>query len=175
MNVDACEPLVIHCLTPVMRPSRTLQRSGAGVGAGLGLGEREGGELAAGGERRHVALDLVLGAVGEDRQRARARVHRDRHADTGVGARELLEHEHVGEEVGAGAAVSAGTQTPISPSSPSSREAARAGSVCSRSHAGRMRRDPLVGEAPRELADLPLLVVSSCTLIAALRAPRRRR
>ena len=34
-----------------------------------------------------------------------ARVDGDRDADARVAARELLEHEHVGEEVGAGAAV----------------------------------------------------------------------
>ncbi len=34
----------------------------------------------------------------------RARVHRDRDADTGVGARQLLEDEDVREEVGTGAA-----------------------------------------------------------------------
>ena len=33
------------------------------------------------GERRHEPLDLLGRAVGDDRQRARARVHRDGHAD----------------------------------------------------------------------------------------------
>ena len=56
-------------------------------------------------ERRHEARPLLLGAEREQRQRRRARVHRDRHADARVGARELLEHEDVRQEVGAGAAV----------------------------------------------------------------------
>ena len=41
----------------------------------------------------------------EERQRHGARVHGDGDADPRVAARELLDHEHVGEEVGAGAAV----------------------------------------------------------------------
>ena len=56
-------------------------------------------------ERRHEARPLLVGAVGEQRQRHRARVHRDGDADARVRARELLEHEDVREEVGAGAAV----------------------------------------------------------------------
>ena len=77
----------------------------AGVGAGLGLGQRERAEMLAARERRHEARPLLLRPEGEQRQRRRARVHRDGDADARVGARELLEHEDVGEEVGAGAAV----------------------------------------------------------------------
>ena len=40
-----------------------------------------------------VLVNPVLAAVGEDRQRPGARVHRDGHAHPGVGARELLEHQ----------------------------------------------------------------------------------
>ena len=76
----------------------------ARVGAGLGLGQREGADLLAARERRHEALALLLGAEREDRQRAGARVHGDGDADAGIRARELLEDEDVGEEVGAGAA-----------------------------------------------------------------------
>ena len=47
----------------------------------------------------------VVGSEREDRQRARARVHRDGDADACVCARELLEHEDVRQEVGAGATV----------------------------------------------------------------------
>ena len=76
----------------------------AGVGAGPRLGEREGADRLAARERRHEALALLVGAEGEDRQRAGARVHGDRDADARVRARELLEHEDVGEEVGPRAA-----------------------------------------------------------------------
>ena len=76
----------------------------AGIGARLGLGQREGADLLAARERRHETLALLLVAEREDRKGAGARVHGDRHADTGIRTRELLEHEDVGEEVGAGAA-----------------------------------------------------------------------
>jgi hypothetical protein len=46
-------------------------------------------------------------------------MHGDGDADTGIRARELLEDEDVREEVGAAPPSSAGTQTPISPSSAS--------------------------------------------------------
>ena len=76
----------------------------------------------------------------------------------GVGARELLEHEHVGEEVGAGAAVLLGHAHAHQPELAEMLEDLASGSVCSRSHAAGVRRDLLVGEAPREVADLALLV-----------------
>ena len=78
---------------------------GAGVGSRLGLGQREGADQLAARERRHEARPLLLGAEAEQRQRHRARVDGDRHADARVAARELLDHEHVREEVGPGAAV----------------------------------------------------------------------
>ena len=77
----------------------------AGVGAGLGLGQGERTEMLAPRERRHEAGALLLRPVREQRQRRRARVHRNRDTDTRVGTRELLQHDDVGEEVGAGAAV----------------------------------------------------------------------
>src|SRR5258706_103669 len=67
------------------------------------------------GERRHEARALLLGPEGEDRQRCRARVHGDGDTDAGVGARELLQHEDVAEEVGAGAAVFVGDAGPHEP------------------------------------------------------------
>ena len=57
---------------------------------------------ASGGTKRDA---LLVGAEGENRQRDGARVHGHRHADPRVGARELLEDEDVGEEVGARPAV----------------------------------------------------------------------
>ena len=96
---------MIHCLAPVIFVVGRARAHRARVRAGARLGQRERGELLAGGEPRHVLGDLLRRAVVEDRQRAGARVHGDGHADAGVGARELLEHEHVGEEVRARAAV----------------------------------------------------------------------
>ena len=77
----------------------------ARVGAGAGLGERERPELLATRKRWHEPLALLVRAEREDRQRRRARVDRHRHPHTRIRARELLEHEDVGEEVRAGAAV----------------------------------------------------------------------
>src|SRR5207253_2292563 len=56
-------------------------------------------------ERRDEARALLVGAEAEDRERDRARVDADGDADARIGARELLEHEDVREEVRARAAV----------------------------------------------------------------------
>ena len=74
------------------------------VRARLGLGQREGGELVALGERRDQRSRWSSRAVRDDRQRPRARVHRDGHAEARVGPRELLEDERVGQEARADAA-----------------------------------------------------------------------
>ena len=156
MNVAACEPLVIHCFVPVSRPSRGARPHRAGVGARARLGQRERAELLARRERRDTLS--CSRAVGEQRQRARARVHGDRHADAGVGARELLEHEHVGEEVGAGAAVLLRARRRPSARARRARRTARAGSVCSRSHAAACGAIRSSAKRAREVADLALLV-----------------
>ena len=104
-NVAAYEPLVIHCFVARDPAAGDAAAHRAGVGPRARLGQRERADLLAGRQRRDQPLDLLGRAVREQRQRARARVHRDGHADAGVGARELLEHQHVGEEVGARAAV----------------------------------------------------------------------
>ena len=80
---------------------------------------------ASGGTKR---ARLLVGAEREDRQRRRARVHRDRHPDAGVGARELLEHEDVREEVGARAAVLLGDADAHQPELGELRDRARPGS-----------------------------------------------
>ena len=64
-----------------------------------------------------------------------ARVHGDRHADAGVGARELLEHEDVGEEVGAGTAELLGHADAHQARARRASRTARVGKRCSRSHA----------------------------------------
>ena len=99
----------MNCFAPEMcqPPSSRVAdvRSDAGVGSRLGLGQREGADQLAARERRHEARPLLLGAEAQQRQGHGARVHGDGDADAGVAARELLDHEHVGEEVRPGAAV----------------------------------------------------------------------
>ena len=83
--------------------------------------------MLAAGERRHEPRALLVGAEREDRQRGGARVHGDRHAHARVRPRELLEHEDVREEVGAGAAVLLGDADAHQPELGELRVAARAG------------------------------------------------
>src|SRR4051812_1004045 len=129
----------------------------AGVAAAAGLREREGGDLVALGEGWDEALDLLPGAVGDDRQRARARVDGERDAHAGVGAGELLEDEDVAEEVGAGAA------DVLRDADAHEAELAELGEdvlgeAVLAVPLGRVRRDDLVGEPRGQRADLVLLV-----------------
>ena len=139
------------------------------------LGQRERGELLARRQRRHEALDLLLGAVVEDRQRARAGVHGDGHADARVGARELLEHEHVGEEVRPRAAVLLGHAHAHQARARRARRTARAGSGA---------RGPTAAACGAIFSSANRRVrsrisrwssVSSCRLMRAPPAARRRR
>jgi hypothetical protein len=130
---------------------------GARVGARAGLRESEGGDLLPAGERRHEALDLLAGSVGEDRHRARTDVDGERRADPGVTARELFEDERVGDEAGPGAAVFLGHVDPHQPElgelvEDLGREAVLA--IPARRRGG----DHLVGEPPGEITDLALFV-----------------
>ena len=165
-NVDACEPLVIHCLAPVMRPSASACASRSRPEPEPGLGQRERAELLA---PAASAGPCPVGAVGEQRQRARARVHRDRHADAGVGARELLEHEHVGEEVRARAAVLLGHADAHQP------ELAELGEDLAREVVlavprGRVRGDPARRRSARASERISCCSsVSSCRLMRAHR------
>ena len=108
-NVDACAPFVIHCFAPVIRqPSPTASarvRSAPASDPASGSVRRERPETLAARERRNEARALLIRAEGQQRQRASARVDGDGDTDTGIGPRGLLEHEHVRDEVGAGAAV----------------------------------------------------------------------
>ena len=80
----------------------------------------------------------------------------DGDADTGVGARKLLEHERVRDEVGAGAAELSGTQTPSSPSSASCAKSSR-GKRCVAVPLGGVRIDLGARELAGERLDLALL------------------
>src|SRR6185295_15312181 len=113
--------------------------------------------LVALGQRRDEPADLLGRAVGQQRQRARARVDSDGDSDPGIGARELLEHEHVGEEVGAGAAVLLGHADAHEPQLAEVLEDRLGEAVLAVPRPG-VRGDLLVGEAPRQVADLALLV-----------------
>ena len=129
---------------------------------------------ASGGTRRSICSAR---AVGQDRQRARAGVHRDGHPHARVGARQLLQDQDVGQEVGARAAVldrHAGAHQPqlAERAEDLAREAVLA--VPRRG----VRRDLLVGEAPGQVADLALLVGTARGRLIGLAhshpAPRRR-
>ena len=152
---------MIHCFAPVIvqpSPSASARvRSEPASEPGLGLGERERADLLAARERRHEALALLLGAEREDRQRARARVHGDRHADAGVRARELLEHEDVGEEVGAGAAELLGHADAHQPEL-GELPVELGGEAVLAVPGGRVRLDLGLREVARERLDLPLVV-----------------
>ena len=91
--------------SPAAVLARRRGSQGAGIGSRLGLGQRERADELAARERRHEARTLLLGPEAQERQGDRARVDGNGDADAGIAARELLEDEHVGEEVGAGAAV----------------------------------------------------------------------
>ncbi len=103
------DAFVIHCFAPVscQPPSTASARliSAPASEPDPGLGQREAPDPVAARERRHEPRALRVAAELENRQRARRRVHGDRHADAGVRARELLEHQDVREEARAGTAV----------------------------------------------------------------------
>ena len=153
------DAFVIHCFAPVMcqPPSpRSARVQRAGVRARAGLGQREAADRLAARERRHEARALLVGAELEDRQRARGRVHRDRDADAGIRARELLEHQDVREEVGARAAV---LLRHAHAQQPELAELAEqlAGKPCARSQADGVRLDLGLRELACERLDLALL------------------
>ena len=91
------------------RPQRACVR------AGVRLGERERAEDAPAREAGHEPLALLVRPERDDGQGDGARVDRHRDADTGIGPRQLLEHEHVGEEVRACAAELLGNAYPHQP------------------------------------------------------------
>ena len=112
--------------------------------------------LLAARERRDEARALLVGSVGEDRQRRRTRVHRDGDADACVCARQLFEHEDVRQEIGACAAVLLGDACAHQAELGELREdlaRERVLPVPGR----RVRLDLLLGEVAREPLDLFLL------------------
>ena len=124
-------PVALPCRRRPERP---------GIRTCLRLGQREGADQLAAGERRDETRALLVGAEAEQRQRHGARVDGDRDPNAGVGARELLEHEHVGEKVGARR-----RRTPRARRRPS----ARARPASRRPRAGSGARDPTRPRAAR--------------------------
>ena len=98
------DPLAVAQLGPRPRVAR--------VRAGLGLGQPERTELCAAAQDRHPFALLLLGSEQVDRLRAQRRVRAQGDRDRRVDARELLDGQHVGERVGAGAAVLLGKRDP---------------------------------------------------------------
>src|SRR3954447_8502780 len=136
-------PLLGAADAPAGRP----RAHGRRVRARAGLGQRERADLLAGGQRMDVRR-----AVFEQRQRARAGVDGDGDADARVGARELLQHEDVAQEVRPRTALRLGHADAHEP------EPAELGEQLARERvlavpARRVRGDPLVGEPAREVAD----------------------
>ena len=126
------------------------------VGARARLGERERADRLAAGERRHEAGLLLVRPEGHDREGRRARVDGHGHADTRVGARELLEHEHVRDEVGPGAAELLGDAHAHQPDLSEGREELAREAVLP-VPVGRVRPDLGIGDVARERLDLALL------------------
>ena len=83
-------------------------------------------------------------------------MHRDRDANAGVGPRELLDHEHVGEEVGSGTAVLLGDAYAHQPKAGELREDL-AREVVVAVPVGRVRLDLGPDEVACERLDLLLL------------------
>ena len=86
-TVPPSDAFVIHCFAPVSAsPRRPPPPASSGLlrRSPTRLGQREAADPLAARERRHEARALLVGAELEERQRARGRVHGDRHADAGV-------------------------------------------------------------------------------------------
>ena len=165
----ACEPLVIHCLVPVIRPS---------VGGARAASRRRRCRCPARSARRRRSRGPGPAAA---RARCAARRSRGRSAAActalvwtatvtptpGVAARELLEHEHVGEEVRAGAAELGRHADAHQPELAELREdllGERVVAVPRRRAAGAMTSS---AKRRASVADLPLLVGELGRLIAA--------
>ena len=108
--------------------------------------------MLAASERRNEAGALLVRPEREKWERGGARVHRDRHADTGIRARELLEHENVGEEVRARSAVLLGHADAQKPQLGELRDQLVREAVLA-VPVGGIRRDLRLGELARERSD----------------------
>ena len=84
MNVWACEPLVIHCFVPVMRPSRGARAQRAGVGARARTRSARRRRARGPGPAAAPAARPARRCRGRGSAASRARVHGDGHADAGV-------------------------------------------------------------------------------------------
>ena len=155
-NVPAREPFVIHCFAPF---STQPSPSAAAVVRSEPASEPEPGSVSANAPRcsprarggtKRARCSSVPNA--RSRERRGARVHRDRHADTGIRARELLEHENVGEEVRARSAVLLGHADAQKPELGELRDQLVREAVLA-VPVGGIRRDLRLGELARERAN----------------------
>ena len=168
-------PLLRPADPPAVPVRRRRRPQRAGVRARARLGERERADRLAARERRHEPLPLLVGAERDDRERRGARVHRDSHPHARVGARELLEHEDVRDEVGACSAELLGHADAHQAELAELREELPREAVLPVPVRG-VRRDLGVGDLAGERLDLPLLVgqgeVHGGSVGPALRAGR---
>ena len=158
--MPARDPFVIHCFEPEIRQPSP---SGSAVVRSEPASEPEPGSVSAkapicsprasGGTKRARCSSVPK---REDRERRRARVHRDRHPHARVGARELLEHEDVREEVRARAAVLLRDADAHEPELGELREELVREAVLAVPGGG-VRRDLRVRELAREPLDLALV------------------
>ena len=75
-----------------------------GIGAGVRLGEAEGAQHLAARQRFQPLLLLLRRAVGQQRRAVGRVVDAHHRREPAVGRRDLLQRQHVGDHVGAGAA-----------------------------------------------------------------------
>ena len=165
----ACEPLVIHCLLPVISPSSAarvrIAPASEPASGSVSAKAASSWPWASGGTNRSTCSDVPWRRIGS----VPALVCTATVTPTpGVGARELLEHEDVGEEVGARAAVLGGHAHAHQPELAELGEDLLGEGVLAIPGRG-ARGDLLVGEAARQGADLALLVAE----LEAHRRPRR--
>src|SRR5947209_7227273 len=89
---------------------------GCSVGASLRLGEGEATDLLTPREIRDPSDFLLPGTMGQDGERSGASVYRKRHPDAGVSPTDLLDQQHVREEVHSATAVRLGDAPAHQPS-----------------------------------------------------------
>ena len=159
-NVPACSAVEMHCFVPVMRQPSPFALGGVRsepasepASASVSANAPISSPRASGGTNRDRCSSVPK---REDRQRHGARVHADRHPDARVGARELLEHEDVREEVRARAAVLLRHADAHQPELGQLAEELLREAVLA-IPLGRVRLDLRLGEVARERLDLPLL------------------
>ena len=166
-NVEACEPLVIHCLAPVSRPSAQRVRialASEPEPASVSANAPSSSPAASAGDAtpsrgRAAAACTRSCAPRRSRRRPRRRARAPRARARRRGSRRPRRRARPART------------TPISPSSPSSANSSR-GNVCSRSHSA--ARGAIFSSAKRRASERISCCsgVSSCRLTTPPAAPR---